>query len=160
MIAVNWTTFLFSSRGRINRAKYWLTALIYIAVWTLFLVTAFIVLGSNVENAFNFAGVGIALWITAILLTIAMTWSSIAIGIKRLHDREKSGWWMLLFLLGPSLMNGLAQSSNGAANVILLAGSAVVTIWAVVELGCLRGTSGANAYGPDPLGGFSREPLR
>jgi uncharacterized membrane protein YhaH (DUF805 family) len=27
-----------------------------------------------------------------------------------------------------------------------------ITVWAFVELGCLRGTVGPNQYGPDPLG--------
>lgn len=157
---MNWTAFLFSARGRLSRGKYWLTAVIYLAVWMVFLAVAFVTLGNNIENAFDFAGVGIALWVTAGILTLLMTWSSIAVGIKRLHDREKSGWWMLVFLLGPTVLNGLGQSTFGAANVILTLGAAVVSIWALVELGFLRGTPGTNLYGPDPLGGFSREPLR
>ncbi len=156
---MNWTAILFSARGRLNRAKYWLTAIVYLAVWAVFLVVAFVALGNNIENAFDFAGVGLLLWVTAGILTLLMTWSSIAIGIKRLHDREKSGWWMLVFLLGPTVLNGLGQSTIGAANLILTLGAAVVSIWAFVELGCLRGTPGTNLYGPDPLG-FSREPLR
>lgn len=157
---MDWASFLFSSRGRIGRAKYWLTAVIYIAAWVFFLLVAFIALGNNIENAFSFAGVGIALWIAATILTLAMTWSSIAIGMKRLHDRDKSGWWILVFLLGPTLLNGLGQSSTGAASLILFVGAVVISIWAVVELGILRGTSGTNRFGADPLGGFSREPLR
>lgn len=156
---MNWTAFLFSARGRLNRGKYWLTAIVYLAVWAVFLVVAFVALGNNIENAFDFAGVGLLLWVTAGILTLLMTWSSIAVGIKRLHDREKSGWWMLVFLLGPTVLNGLGQSTIGAANLILTLGAAVVSIWAFVELGCLRGTPGTNLYGPDPLG-FSREPLR
>jgi uncharacterized membrane protein YhaH (DUF805 family) len=26
-----------------------------------------------------------------------------------------------------------------------------ITVWAFIELGCLRGTRGPNRYGPDPL---------
>jgi uncharacterized membrane protein YhaH (DUF805 family) len=29
--------------------------------------------------------------------------------------------------------------------------SFAITVWAFVELGCLRGTVGPNRYGPDPL---------
>jgi uncharacterized membrane protein YhaH (DUF805 family) len=29
---------------------------------------------------------------------------------------------------------------------------AVLTLWMVIELGCLRGTDGPNEYGDDPLG--------
>lgn len=50
--------------------------------------------------------------------------------IKRYHDRDKSGAWVLIQLVpfvGP--------------------------FWYVIEAGCLRGTVGPNRYGPDPLGG-------
>lgn len=156
---MSWTEFLFSFRGRINRAKYWLAALVYVLVSILFVVIGFIALGNNIDDLFSLAGVGILLWIVGLILFVAITWSSIAVGIKRLHDREKSGWWMLVFLLGPTVLNGLGQSTAGAASLILSLAALVVSVWAFVELGCLRGTRGPNLYGPDPLG-FSREPLR
>jgi uncharacterized membrane protein YhaH (DUF805 family) len=156
---MNWTAFLFSFRGRINRAKYWLAALVYGLVTIVFFVLAFVALGNNIDNLFSFAGIGILLWIAGLFLFLAVTWSSIVVGIKRLHDREKSGWWMLVFLLGPTVLNGMGQSTTGAASLILSIGALAVSVWAFVELGCLRGTPGSNLYGPDPLG-FSREPLR
>jgi len=156
---MNWSAFLFSFRGRINRGKYWLAALVYIVVSILFFLLAFIALGNNIDNLFSFAGVGILLWIAGVILIVAVTWSSIAVGIKRLHDREKTGWWLLLFLFGPTVLNGLGQSTSGGASLILFVAGFVVSVWAFVELGCLRGTPGPNLYGPDPLG-LSREPLR
>jgi uncharacterized membrane protein YhaH (DUF805 family) len=50
------------------------------------------------------------------------------LGIKRFHDRDKSGWWLLISLvplIGP--------------------------LWLLVELGFLQGSEGANRFGPDPL---------
>lgn len=55
-------------------------------------------------------------------------WAHLAVNVKRWHDRDKSGWWVLIEL-------------------IPLIGS----IWALVELGCLKGTYGKNRFGPDPL---------
>jgi uncharacterized membrane protein YhaH (DUF805 family) len=51
------------------------------------------------------------------------------VNAKRLHDRDKSGWWVLITLI-----------------------SILGDLWLVVECGCLRGTVGENRYGPDPLG--------
>ncbi len=59
---------------------------------------------------------------------IFFIWSRFAINVKRWHDRDKSAWWLLIEL-------------------IPLIGS----IWAFIELGCLKGIYGKNRFGPDPL---------
>jgi uncharacterized membrane protein YhaH (DUF805 family) len=45
-----------------------------------------------------------------------------------------------------------AEEAGGVigGTVVYLLGAAVL-IWAIVELGCLRGTEGPNRFGPDPL---------
>ncbi|NVN85543.1 MAG: DUF805 domain-containing protein [Rhodopseudomonas sp.] len=150
---MDWTNLLFSFNGRINRGKYWLAILIYSIAWTVFAVVLFAWLGGvNPDNLFSLAGGALGLWAAGLVLTVGCTWSGLATGIKRLHDRDKSGWWILLFWFGPSLLSG----SNGAMSdmqgsiVLSLIGS-VIAIWGFIELGCLRGTSGSNQYGPDPL---------
>jgi uncharacterized membrane protein YhaH (DUF805 family) len=151
---MDWTTLLFSFKGRINRGKYWLAALIYIAVWTIFVVGSLIWLGGlDITNLMSFAGAGLMIWLIGFILLIAGTWSGLAVGVKRLHDRDKSGWWMLLFWLGPSVLSGsnTAMSDFSVGLILSLAAMAIV-IWAFVELGCLPGTPGPNQYGPDPLG--------
>jgi uncharacterized membrane protein YhaH (DUF805 family) len=40
-----------------------------------------------------------------------------------------------------------------AVSLLLYLCSFAIWVWAVVELGCLRGTTGTNQYGPDPLEG-------
>lgn len=105
-----------------------------------------------------------AFQILSIIIKIAVFISGLAVGAKRLHDRDKSGWWLLLFYIVPSVLLGLgmaiaiigAAGSSGGTGMLglllILAGPAVA-IWAIVELGCLRGTVGPNQYGPDPLAG-------
>jgi hypothetical protein len=48
-------------------------------------------------------------------------WSGLAVAIKRLHDRNKSGWWLLLFWLVPSLLGGVPMSAAGTAVGTLVA---------------------------------------
>jgi len=48
--------------------------------------------------------------------------------VKRYHDRDKSGWWVLIIFL-----------------------PVIGALWYLIECGFLRGTDGNNAYGPDPL---------
>ena len=83
------------------------------------------------------------------IVFIAMIVSGVAVGIKRLHDRDKSGWWLLAFYLVPALLDGVGRTMNSP--VIFGLASLAVSIWAIVELGFLRGTTGPNQYGPDPL---------
>ena len=101
-----------------------------------------------VRLAFDYLG----LLIVFIAFTVVSWISAFAVGVKRLHDRDKSGWWILLFYLAPSVLGSIANTSEQPlAGFILGVGSFVISIWALVELGFLRGTVGPNRYGPDPL---------
>jgi uncharacterized membrane protein YhaH (DUF805 family) len=147
------TTLLFSFSGRINRGKFWLANLIYILVSTVFVIACIGWLGGvNPDNLFSLAGGALGIWAAALILFAAGTWSGLATGIKRLHDRGKSGWWILLFWLGPSVLgsaNSTMPDTTGA--MILPFAGTIVGIWGLIELGFLRGTRGPNIYGPDPL---------
>jgi FAD/FMN-containing dehydrogenase/uncharacterized membrane protein YhaH (DUF805 family) len=82
---------LFTTRGRINRKTYW-TASIFI--WS-----AFYVLFNFVEFVFNYS----ATWVLYPLIF----WAFIATATKRLHDQDKTGFWMWLLLipvLGPLVL--------------------------------------------------------
>jgi uncharacterized membrane protein YhaH (DUF805 family) len=159
--------FLFGYRGRLNRAKYWLAGLIYVAVTV---VPAFLLL-----ILFNWAGVTSADDLTSrlqasttatvsllvLIVLFIIVWvgtivSSFMVAIRRLHDRDKSGWWVVTFYVLPGLLSavadGLREQSTGLA-VVLYVTSLAITIWAIVELGFLRGTDGANRFGSDPLRG-------
>jgi uncharacterized membrane protein YhaH (DUF805 family) len=86
--------------------------------------------------------------------------ASIAVGIKRLNDRNKSGWWLLLFYLVPGLLDVIVIFIEGSmlVGILGIAGAAIV-IWMIVELGFRRGTVGPNQYGPDPLEGTTTDGL-
>jgi uncharacterized membrane protein YhaH (DUF805 family) len=136
---------LFGFHGRINRAKFWLAALIYFI-------------------AIFFAAVGLAIasepfkWVAAAIYVLLLI-SSVAVGVKRLHDRDKSGWWLLLFYVAPVvpsvigyyLLGGSEADGGGIPALTLGFAVLAINIWMLVELGCLRGTIGDNQYGPDPV---------
>jgi uncharacterized membrane protein YhaH (DUF805 family) len=141
---------LFSFTGRINRGKYWLAILIFVII-SLVMGT----IGYFAEQAMAFQ-------LLNLIVSIGLFIAGLAVGIKRLHDRDKSAWWLLVFYLVPSLLFGIgavvffyglgAEEAGGVigGTVIYLLGLAVL-IWAIVELGCLRGTVGPNRFGPDPI---------
>ena len=131
----------FGFSGRANRAKWWLVTVINVVI--IAVLTGVAVVGDSV-----------ALWVGFVIVLFALWVSSVAIAIKRLHDRGKSGWWVLVFIFVPGLLQGLGSRLGDPVPMMILglAGLAI-SIWALVELGFLRGTQGDNAYGPDPLRG-------
>jgi uncharacterized membrane protein YhaH (DUF805 family) len=140
---IDFMDLLFGFQGRINRAKYWIAVVIYLVGW--------IIIG-GIAWALVFSISYILGAIIGVLFLIASVVSGIAVGIKRLHDRDKSGWWLLLFYLAPGILDGIGRSIGDIGFVLSLVGLAI-SIWAIVELGFLRGTTGPNQYGPDPLEG-------
>lgn len=128
---------LFTFEGRINRAKYWIAAIVYTSMMI------------AVAGFGFFSGFSMLFLVLTAIIFIAMIVSGIAIGIKRLHDRDKSAWWLLVFYLVPPLLDGVGRTTG--VSLFFGALSLAVSIWMIVELGFLRGTSGPNQYGPDPL---------
>ena len=143
---------LFSFQGRLTRQPYWLTS---IAIVVLIIVLIALALAMFGVHDFWAGGTTLAL---LVILYIPLLWVGLALGAKRLHDRDKSAWWLLLFYLVPSLLSGAANRMDGGGFILHLAGFAI-TVWAFVELGCLRGTVGPNRYGPDPLAAPAMAPL-
>jgi uncharacterized membrane protein YhaH (DUF805 family) len=140
---MDWGNYLFSFQGRLNRAKYWLFVLIGLIVM---FVLGLIVFALHFSIA-AFAVTGI--------LYLVLIYAAIAVGAKRLHDRDKSAWWLLLFYLGPGILDGAGRAMSADAitwlQLVLSIISFVIAIWGLIELGILRGTVGPNTYGPDPL---------
>jgi uncharacterized membrane protein YhaH (DUF805 family) len=69
---------------------------------------------------------------------------------SRLHDRGKSGWWLILYYLAPDRLLGETSFWQGAALIIPIAAGAVL-IWGLIDLGILPGDPADNRYGLNPL---------
>ena len=74
---------LFSFKGRINRAKYWIIHLLITAVTVIFLIRF-----PNSPVVINNTGVSALLF----FYVIFVAWIGLAINVKRWHDLDKSGW--------------------------------------------------------------------
>jgi uncharacterized membrane protein YhaH (DUF805 family) len=68
----------------------------------------------------------LAFSLTELLLFPIIIFLSITTGVKRCHDRDYSGWFVLLYFVP------------------------LVQFWLIVELLFLRGTRGPNRFGSDP----------
>ena len=120
-VALTWKHILWSFEGRIPRRSYWAG----IGIWIgLFLGVA--LLAGLIAPLLGKDNEGIA-FIPVLFFLIPYFWSIMAMQVKRWHDRDKSGWMVLVSfipIVGPW--------------------------WALIECGCLRGTMGPNNYGQDP----------
>jgi uncharacterized membrane protein YhaH (DUF805 family) len=139
------TQLLFSFRGRLNRKSYWMTIIATMAIIVLVLLLALSMLR---EHRFEFAAFTVVI---LLILYIPLVWIGLAISAKRLHDRDKSAWWLLVFYLLPGILSTAGNEMGDVGFILLHIISFAISVWAFVELGCLRGTPGPNRYGPDPL---------
>ena len=102
-----------------NRKQWWLRLILPILVSSLVLAFLDGVIGTYDPDT----GIGIL----SSLFALAALIPAILVDIKRWHDRDKSGWWMLIALV-----------------------PIIGTIWFLIELGFLAGTPGPNRFGPPP----------
>ena len=92
-------------KGRASRSEYW---------WFMFFGILFSALGASINNtAYGLVG-------------LALLLPNLAVAVRRLHDLNKSAWWVLLLFVP-------------LANLLIFA-------WF-----CMRGTAGENQYGADPI---------
>ncbi|MGI9387877.1 MAG: DUF805 domain-containing protein [Methyloligellaceae bacterium] len=133
-------------QGRLNRQPYWLRVL---ALMVVTIAAALLIM--FVGPAFGLSTYGLYLMIP---IVAAVVFSSLSLAVRRLHDRNKSGWWLIPFYLIPNVLAGIGdQFGENPLAIVFLVASLALSIWALVEIGFLRGTVGDNEYGPDPLGG-------
>jgi uncharacterized membrane protein YhaH (DUF805 family) len=172
---MDYVWYLFRFDGRINRARCWLAGLIMIC-WMIFLSLVLFGLahlfGATMPEYFNigpnriFALIDPAVWrslpsanLTDLLVQTVETplflWVYLATSVKRLQDRNKSGWWIVPFFALPCLYGQFGDRIGDWLGYwpTLLLGLAgfVFSVWGFIEMYCLRGTKGANRFGADPL---------
>ena len=145
---------LFSFSGRINRKPWWLASLAIAVIAFVILIAVAIMAGGAFlsEDPAAILGALGGVAIVLLIVVIPLIWIGLALGAKRLHDRNKSAWWLLVFWVLPLALPYIGSMIDSVGFIFGLAGSAI-SIWAIVELGFLRGTVGPNQYGPDPLEG-------
>ncbi|MCL5733579.1 MAG: DUF805 domain-containing protein [Patescibacteria group bacterium] len=131
--------------GRARRKEYWMFVLFNV----IFAIIASIIDSIIGIKVYRF-GLIYILYILAVLIP------SLAVGVRRLHDTGRSGWWLLL-ALAPTIASTIIIISAlifGLVSVIGLAiGIGFVAIigfiWFIVLM-ALNGNPGDNKYGPDP----------
>lgn len=116
--------FFFRFEGRINKKEYWMSLAVAAAIVAIFISFILVIKWFSPNVIYFYKGVPLEVGVGAFGLYVFC-----AATVKRLHDRDKDWYWLLLALIPVA---GL--------------------IWLVVECGMRTGTIGPNRFGPDPLG--------
>ena len=157
-------------RGRASRAELWWFTLFmviaYIAMWAVIIGSiGGLAMADSTPGAgvFGIFGLGMMLmvifWLAALIPTIAVQ-------VRRLHDTNRSGWWLggfyLLYAvytaatLGAGFSAAATGDPSGAmgwfAGIAVLGLAIFVYFIVLVVFYCFEGTRGANRFGPDPYG--------
>jgi uncharacterized membrane protein YhaH (DUF805 family) len=160
------TELLFSFKGRIRRLHWWVANLATGGVTALamaILESAARVSGNvAIDPSTQYAEPTGLFGVAVLAVGLANTWIGFALSVKRLHDRNRTGWWLvwqslLLVLAVLLIVVAIAVPNEQAPLWYALAGGAsvaafAISVWLFVEIGFLRGTQGPNRFGPDPLG--------
>lgn len=178
---MDWVWFLFEFDGRINRAKAWL-ALLIILCWMIFLAFLMLIIDQvfgnpvksihfSVDDIFGFVDPVVLRAAVARLRegkeaspahlvvtfihaagTLIFAWVYVATCVKRLHDRDKNGWWIVPYFVFAGLYSQFQDRLPDSYLLFSLSWSAVLLMIAgFVDIYCLKGTRWTNRFGPNPL---------
>ena len=146
-------TYHFSSfEGRVSRGVFWQACTLLVgAQFALTLALASTVGLGWRDFAFSDRR---ALWINLVVIAFFF-WPSLALCVKRLHDRDLPGWWagllhVLLFIVYANQAAVRPLVHDKASLLIALVPVAMlllVGVWLLVELAFLAGTAGPNRFG-------------
>ena len=104
--------------GRARRQEYWWFTLFSLIISLVLNILTRAMAGSSLAMIFA---------VIAMIYGLGVLIPSIAVGVRRLHDMDKSGWWLLIAF-------------------VPIVGGLLLLYWFVQ-----RGTVGPNQYGPDPV---------
>jgi uncharacterized membrane protein YhaH (DUF805 family) len=105
--------------GRSRRKEYWMFALVNAIIYCVLYAVALLLMMRN-TNA------GLAVMGLCVIYALAGLVPGLAVTVRRLHDINKSGWWILI---------GLVPFVGGIVLLVLT---------------CIEGDPGDNLYGPNP----------
>jgi uncharacterized membrane protein YhaH (DUF805 family) len=118
-------------QGRAARSEYWFFALFVFIVAGILTALLFATMDFNTGQI---SGLGYVVIAILAVFYLGILIPSIAVAVRRLHDRNMSGWWYLGFIV---------------LSAIPFVG--IVASIAMLVIFCLKGTDGDNRFGPDPL---------
>ena len=148
--------------GRLDRRRFWIASVGYLVIvggLTLLVLNAIAVLRRSFNPSITPDAMQVSLVVPTLLVLPFLLYPLFALSVKRLHDRDRPGWWAIVppavlalgvmwltVLIGARVSNtGLGVATAFATFVVVLAHA-----WLFFEVGLYRGMRGPNSFGADP----------
>jgi uncharacterized membrane protein YhaH (DUF805 family) len=136
---------LFTTTGRLRRSHFWLAHIGLGVGWIMIAVAYAASVGERARSSsFDLESLATPPLGLSVLILL-LSYMSFCISAKRLHDLDKSAWWMLLYE-GPAILLWIASMTGGRPSGILSFAAFIFGLWFLVELGFFRGTDGPNRF--------------
>jgi uncharacterized membrane protein YhaH (DUF805 family) len=157
---MNWYLLAFKKyatfSGRSRRQEYWMFFLFNVII-SIVLALLDQLLGLKLTSeGINNTGV------LGVIYSLATFVPGLSIAVRRLHDTNRSGWFLLM-PIAPYILVILGLILRGFGSILIIIGGLAVLGLAILLIVWLatEGTSGENQYGSDPKGtnGFSSNDL-
>lgn len=110
--------------GRSRRTEYWMFTLGYVIA--LVILGVIMAIGGALGDSNGVSGLSVTAIAVLGVVVLALFIPSLAVQVRRFHDQDKSGWFVLL---------GFIPYIGGLIVLVFM---------------CLPGTVGDNRFGPDP----------
>ena len=164
--------------GRSRRMEFWMWVVFQVLIFFVFIILVIalggaMVMSGDIRGGMAMGGIILILYLLYSVMQLAFLVPGLAVTIRRLHDTNRSGWWimllwgplLLMYALAFVLMGSLAASGDmaligqkdstlgfvglimGLIYIAWLVGALVLVVFMFLE-----GTKGPNRYGPDPKG--------
>lgn len=176
-IISNFTT----TTGRINRQPFWIGVIILIVINIVISLLILPLVGLGMPNMATLAtatdpaaamasiegAIKASAWGSLIVFLI-LAYPYYALAVKRRHDKDNAGLDVLIYLVLTAVLLllqalGFAYTMSDVGGTMVPMPSMLFSVFGIVlgiygiyllvVLGFLKGTTGPNQYGPDPLGG-------
>jgi uncharacterized membrane protein YhaH (DUF805 family) len=126
-----------SFEGRIPRKQFWIGTIVLAIVALAILFASLWLVGENDYTAIRFNG---------FIVTLVFLYPLLAVWVKRLHDRGRPGYTVIVFLV-PWLLHQITNligitgdpTAINSLDVLFFGVNIIIGIWFVIDLGILRG---------------------
>lgn len=167
---MNWTFLFFSLKGRINRLDWWIGRLTVLALTYGLSMGLLQLLGGDPAFYWDDHPPTPRTALVDALIFVILLRFSLAVDIKRIHDRGRSAYLLVPLYLAELAIILLGGTSNRSLLIDLetpdlteassfepllvfglMVGFLFYVLWLIAELGFRKGINGPSKYGPDPI---------
>lgn len=114
----------FAFQGRAGRSEFWFYMLFYVIIIFALNILAAVLGGTNPDTGVRTPN--FAIQAVALLVQLGLLLPTLGVGVRRLHDTNRSGWWILISL-------------------VPFIGGIILIVFYVMD-----STPGPNQFGPNP----------